>query len=85
MKSIIDDICNDTEKPDLVIMNSGCWDLTRYGHRSMEEYKKNLPESIIPIFFFKRLLLRRAHVIMERPQKSTIEIMVKYGHMKYIF
>jgi hypothetical protein len=24
-------------------MNSGCWDLTRYGVNSMFEYKQNLP------------------------------------------
>lgn len=29
LKSICDDVRNDSEKPDLVIMNSGCWDLTR--------------------------------------------------------
>ena len=29
LKSICDDIRNEQEKPDLVIMNSGCWDLTR--------------------------------------------------------
>lgn len=46
MKSICEDIKNESEKPDLVIMNSGCWDLTRYGVNSIYEYKKNLPEGI---------------------------------------
>lgn len=46
LKSICDDIRNEQEKPDLVIMNSGCWDLTRYGKNSIYEYKKNLPLGI---------------------------------------
>ncbi len=46
MKSICEDIKNESEKPDLVLMNSGCWDLTRYGQNSLYEYKKNLPEGI---------------------------------------
>lgn len=46
LKSICDDVRNDSEKPDLVIMNSGCWDLTRYGLNSIYEYKKNLPLGI---------------------------------------
>jgi hypothetical protein len=29
LKSICEDIRNDNDKPDVVIMNSGCWDLTR--------------------------------------------------------
>ena len=33
LKSICEDIKNEAEKPDLVIMNSGCWDLTRYLQR----------------------------------------------------
>ncbi len=28
--SICDDIKSEKEKPDVVIMNSGCWDITRY-------------------------------------------------------
>jgi hypothetical protein len=42
-RSICDDISNQPIKPDVVIMNSGCWDLTRYGVNSMFEYKQNLP------------------------------------------
>lgn len=47
LKSICEDIKQETDfKPDLVIMNSGCWDLTRYGVNSIYEYKKNLPLGI---------------------------------------
>ena len=46
LKSICEDISQMPEKPDVVIMNSGCWDLTRYGVNSMYEYKQNLPYGI---------------------------------------
>jgi len=45
-KSICEDINNEIIKPDLVIMNSGCWDLTRYGMNSLVDYKKNLLNGI---------------------------------------
>jgi hypothetical protein len=44
--SICNDFQKDVEKPDVVIMNSGVWDLTRYGPNSIPEYKQNLPEGI---------------------------------------
>jgi hypothetical protein len=47
--SICDDIKSETEKPDLVIMNSGCWDLTRYGPNGLHEYKRNLPVGIFSL------------------------------------
>lgn len=51
--SICEDIKNESEKPELVIMNSGCWDLTRYGPNGIHEYKKNLP---VGIFSLMRVL-----------------------------
>lgn len=47
--SICEDIKNETEKPDVVIMNSGCWDLTRYGPNGIHEYKRNLPAGIFSL------------------------------------
>ncbi|CAF0967960.1 unnamed protein product [Brachionus calyciflorus] len=49
LMSICEDIKEETEKPDVVIMNSGCWDLTRYGPNSIYEYKKNLPLGIFSL------------------------------------
>ncbi|RNA00300.1 PC-esterase domain-containing 1A-like [Brachionus plicatilis] len=47
--SICEDIKDEPEKPDVVIMNSGCWDITRYGPSSINEYKKNLPMGIFSL------------------------------------
>ena len=44
--SVAKQIHADPEKPDVVIMNSGVWDLTRYGSNSIPDYKHNLPLGI---------------------------------------
>ncbi len=47
MISICEDIKMDSIKPDVVIMNSGCWDITRYGVNSVIEFRKNLPAGLL--------------------------------------
>ncbi|XP_061184626.1 PC-esterase domain-containing protein 1A-like [Saccostrea echinata] len=41
MESILSDISKDP-KPDIIIMNSCLWDISRYGKNGVEEYKVNL-------------------------------------------
>jgi hypothetical protein len=42
-------LVRDNVKPDVVLMNSGNWDLTRYGANSVKEYKANLPKGLITL------------------------------------
>lgn len=46
LQSICSDIAKASVKPDIVIMNSGVWDLTRYGENSALDYKINLPKGL---------------------------------------
>lgn len=41
MESILADLCKEP-RPDVIIMNSCLWDITRYGKNSVEMYKENL-------------------------------------------
>ncbi|ELT87625.1 hypothetical protein CAPTEDRAFT_53584, partial [Capitella teleta] len=41
METVLQDLSQEPQ-PDLVIMNSCLWDITRYGPRSMEDYQVNL-------------------------------------------
>ncbi|CAF3404508.1 unnamed protein product [Rotaria socialis] len=50
MKNVIfNDIKNQTIKPDIIIMNSCLWDISRYGVYSMRSYKRNV-DSIMGSF-----------------------------------
>nr|XP_022328234.1 PC-esterase domain-containing protein 1A-like [Crassostrea virginica] len=41
VESILSDLCQDP-KPDIIIMNSCLWDISRYGKNGVDEYKQNL-------------------------------------------
>jgi hypothetical protein len=46
LKDVVAAIRRDKVKPDLVLMNSGNWDMTRYGANSVKEYKANLLDGL---------------------------------------
>ena len=51
LQNICKTIQNDQKKPDVVIMNSCYWDLSRYGPKSVEQYKINLQIGIRSLLY----------------------------------